>query len=84
MDEKISKRTQILLTNKQFKKLKEIADYRETSMGFLIREAIDTVYLDKTKNKEKLVEKLISMNLPVSDWEDMKQEILEGRFKKFN
>ncbi|MHB9127932.1 MAG: hypothetical protein ACYC3T_07010 [Candidatus Humimicrobiaceae bacterium] len=84
MDEKISKRTQILLTNKQFKKLKEIADYKETSMGFLIREAIDTVYLDKTKNKEKLVEKLISMNLPVSYWEDMKQEILEGRFKKFN
>ncbi|MCE5329668.1 hypothetical protein LLG07_04990 [bacterium] len=82
MDEKISKRTQILLTDRQFKKLKEIADYRETSMGFLIREAIDTVYLDKKKNKEKLVEKLISMNLPVSDWEDMKKEILEGRFKK--
>ena len=74
-----NKRTQILLTEKQYKKLHELSKNSKKSMGFLIREAVDTVYINK--NKEKIIRKIANMDLPTSDWKEIKKEIIKGKGK---
>jgi len=37
---KFNKRTKILLSEEQFKKLKEISTYKNKSISFLVREAV--------------------------------------------
>jgi hypothetical protein len=46
-------------------------------MGFLIREAVDTVYINK--NKETIIRKIANMDLPAGDWEEIKKEIIKGK-----
>jgi len=76
-----NKRTQILLTEKQYKKLHELSENSKKSMGFLIREAVDTVYINKKKNKEKIIRKIATMDLPVGDWKEIKRDIIKGKGK---
>ena len=76
-----NKRTQILLTEKQYKKLHELSENSKKSMGFLIREAVDTVYINKKKNKEKIIRKIATMDLPAGDWKEIKREIIKGKGK---
>jgi len=49
-----NKRTQILLTGKQYKKLHVLSEQEKKSIGFLIREAVDTVYIKEKKTGKKL------------------------------
>lgn len=72
-----NKRTQVLLTEKQYKKLHELSENNKKSMGFLIREAVDTVYINK--NKETIIRKIANMDLPVGDWKEIKKEIIKGK-----
>lgn len=76
-----NKRTQVLLTEKQYKKLHELSENSKKSMGFLIREAVDTVYINKKKNKEKIIKKIANMDLPTGDWKEIKREIIKGKGK---
>ncbi len=76
-----NKRTQVLLTEKQYKKLHELSENSKKSMGFLIREAVDTVYINKKKNKEKIIRKIANMGLPTGDWKEIKREIIKGKGK---
>ena len=76
-----NKRTQVLLTEKQYKKLHELSENSKKSMGFLIREAVDTVYINKKKNKEKIIRKIANMDLPAGDWKEIKKEIIKGKGK---
>ncbi len=76
-----NKRTQILLTEKQYRKLHVLSEYKNKSIGFLIREAVDTMYIKEKKNREKIVEKIAAMNLPSGDWKEIKREIIKGKNK---
>ena len=76
-----NKRTQVLLTEKQYKKLHVLSEKSKKSMGFLIREAVDTVYINKKKNKEKIIRKIANMDLPTGDWKEIKREIIKGKGK---
>ena len=76
-----NKRTQVLLTEKQYKKLHELSENSKKSMGFLIREAVDTVYVNKKKNKEKIIRKIANMDLPIGDWKEIKREIIKDKGK---
>jgi predicted DNA-binding protein len=76
-----NKRTQILLTEKQYKKLHALSEHEKKSIGFLIREAVDIVYIKEKKNREKIVEKIAAMNLPSGDWEEIKKEIIKDKNK---
>jgi len=78
MADKINRRTQVLLTEKQFMKLQEISVEKKTSMGYLIREAIDQVFI-KTPDKKKIIDRISGLNLPVDDYEKMKEESLKAR-----
>ena len=75
---KYNRRTQILLSEEQYGRLMRAARARGESMGSLIREAVDRAYGDDRKRKLKLVEEIAAMNLPVSDWDVMEEEIIRG------
>jgi hypothetical protein len=82
MENKINKRTQILLTEKQYKKLKKISASKKTSIGCLIRDAIDKVFMNEIKDKRKIIDEIKNMDLPVGNWENMKKEILKGKYRQ--
>lgn len=73
---KYNKRTQVLLSDEQYDRLMREARARGESMGSLIREAVDQVYGDDREKRLEAVRKIGQMNLPVSDWETMKKEIM--------
>jgi predicted transcriptional regulator len=74
----LTKRVQVLLDPFQYQRLDELARQRNRSMGALIREAIDHVYLQSAM-EERLgaVRALAAMQLPVADWEQMERESAE-------
>jgi len=76
-----NRRTQILLTEKQYRKLHALSEYKNKSMGSLIREAVDIVYVKEKKNREKIIDKIGAMNLPTGDWKEIKKEIIKNKNK---
>ena len=74
----LTKRVQVLLDPFQYQRLDEIARQRNRSVGALIREAIDQVYLQSVVDERlEAVRALAAMQLPVADWEQMEQESVE-------
>ncbi len=81
-DEKLNERLEIRLYPEQLKKLKEEAAAKNTSVGELVREAIDKRYEVSRDDRLKAVQQMAGINAPVADWEQMKKEIEEGYLKK--
>lgn len=76
---KLSERLEIRVEPGQLEKLKKDALVNNTSVGEIVREAIETKY--KTTQAEKIAaaKDLEQVNAPVKNWEDMKKEIEAGR-----
>ena len=73
------KKTTLLFEENVYKKLKEKAKLENISMGELVREAVVEYYGIKNKeDKMKALKNLTDLKLPVSDYEDMEKEIIEG------
>ena len=74
----LTKRVQVLLDPFQYQRLDEIARQRNRSVGALIREAIDQVYLqDAVAERVASVRALAAMELQAADWEQMERESVE-------
>jgi hypothetical protein len=74
----LTKRVQVLLDPFQYQRLDEIARQRNRSVGALIREAIDQVYLqDAAAERVASVRALAAMELQAADWEQMERESVE-------
>jgi len=75
------KRTQVLFPEEQYRRLKREAAARGCSMGQLVREAVDNVYVLCSEHhaREEIARRLISMSLPVAEWPQMEEEITRGR-----
>jgi len=82
MEVEMSKiRLQIMLTPEEHQLLKYLSGEKKTSIADLIRKAIDSVYSDVVsieEKKEKVLKTLFSLNMEVSDWPEMKKEIILG------
>jgi len=79
----LTKKTQILFSEEQLELLKKIAGEKGTSMGALIREAVEKVYLKGIKyQRREIAKRLINMQLPVDEWEKMEKEITGGAREK--
>jgi len=72
-----SERTQVLLSPEQVDRLKRLARRDGRSLGAVIRDAVDA-YTMGTADRHDAIERLLSMEAPVDDWEVMKAEILRG------
>ena len=74
-----SERTQVLLSPRQVDKLKRIAARQGSSVGAVIRDAIDG-YIDPGSDaRRRAFEDMLTMNAPVEDWDVMKAEILRSQ-----
>jgi len=75
----LTKKIQILFSDEQFESLKRVAEEKKTSVGALVREAVEEIYLKEIKEKRKrIAQHLINMNLPVDEWEKMEEEIIRS------
>ncbi len=78
----LKKRVEILFEPDKYSYLEDIARRRKTSVGKLIREAVEKTYLDADMEKRlEAVERLISANLDLGDWEDIKKDLEESRYQ---
>lgn len=81
---KFSKKIQVLLTEKQYKDLEEIASQQKKKLGTLVREAIEEYHLKKKKEREiaEAVDRLLSLpEVPVpEDYQEWEKEYLEKKY----
>ena len=80
----LKKRVEVLFEQNKYSYLEHLARQEKTSVGNLIREAVEKVYLgaDLEKRREA-VKWLTSQNIDFGgDWEDIKKELEEERYKQ--
>lgn len=81
---KYSKKVQVLLTDQQFKNLKQIASENHKKLGTLVREVIEEYYLKEKKQQEiaEAVDRLLSLpEVPApEDYQKWEAEYLEGKY----
>ena len=80
----LAKRLELRLDEKRLKLLQEEARRAHVSIAELIRRAIDRCYQSKdTRVRRKLqaVKQMGKINAPVSDWQEMEDEIIKGMLK---
>ena len=75
------KRTQILFPEDEYRYLRREAAARHCSVGHLVREAVEQVYLQPSARKRLgIVARMAAMNLPVADWPQIEEEIERGKY----
>jgi predicted DNA-binding protein len=74
-----SERTQVLLSPAQVERLKRIAARDGRSVGAVIRDAVDSYIDPGLDSRQRAVERMLSMNAPVDDWEVMKEQIMRSQ-----
>ena len=73
------KKTTLLFEEEVYEKLREKSKLENISIGELVREAVATHYGIKSKDdKLEALNKLRSLNLPVSDYDLVEKEIIKG------
>jgi hypothetical protein len=79
----LSKRVEVLFEPKQYAELERVAQQNAKSVGGLIREAVERLYL-KPSREERLqaVERLVSQNFDFGSWEEVKEEIIRGKIPR--
>jgi hypothetical protein len=78
-----SERTQVLLTPLQRAKAERIARREGTSIGAVVRDALDGYQVGRgTAERRDAIDTLIAMSAPVEDWPAMKADLIETRFDR--
>lgn len=70
-----SERMQVLLSPEQRDRLERVAKDRRSSVGAVIREAIEAHVGSSQRTRDEAFKKLIGLNAPVDDWPVMKAQI---------
>jgi hypothetical protein len=78
----LSKRVEILFDPKQYAELERVARQDGKSVGALIREAVERLYLAPSR-KERLeaVKWLTSQNMDFPPWEEVKEIIIREKIR---
>ncbi len=74
-----SERTQVLLSPAQVEKIKRIAAREGRSVGAVIRDAVDSYVDPGLDSRRRAVDRMLSLNAPVDDWEVMKEQIMRSQ-----
>ena len=80
----LKKRVEVLFDLEKFAYLERLARREKTSVGNLIREAVNKVYLDADVEKRReAVRWLTSQNFDFrGDWDKLKEELEEERYEQ--
>ena len=73
-----SKRAQILMDPEFYERLEAISRVEGKSVEALIREAAEEKYCCSPNERKETLEGLFSLDIPVSDWEEIDAEISEA------
>jgi hypothetical protein len=73
-----TKRAQVLMEPAEYTRLERLARVRHVSVGELIRLAVRKEYLGDERPSGSIVDAIAASALPVGNWSDLEQEILEG------
>lgn len=75
-----TRRVQTVLTDEQYRTLKHLSEKEDRPVSELVREAVKKVYLRKEalSRRRAALESLLSLEAPVTDWEEMEEEIIKG------
>jgi hypothetical protein len=74
----LTRRTQVLLDDERYEQLRQRAEQTGSSVGSLIREAIDRALADDGERRREAAEAILNAEpMPVDDWPVMKREINE-------
>ena len=78
------RRVQTVLTEDEYRDLSHLAEVTQKPISVLIREALQQVHLQKLARERRMaaVEELLAMELPVSDWPQMEEEIIRGAMEQ--
>ena len=87
----LGKRVEVLFEKEKFTYLQQKAKEEKTSVGHLIREAVETVYIAKAVEKRRRAIKRILEMEPVdfgpnwaeTTWEEFKEELEEERYQNY-
>lgn len=75
----LTERTQVLLSPEQRRKVAQLAARSSTSLGAVIRAAIDSyVPSVSSDRRRRALEELFALDAPVADWDEMEREIEAG------
>lgn len=75
----LTRRVQILLSPQQYERLEALARTRGTSIGALIRQAVEKLYMESEKlERLHAIRQLSALQLPVADWEEMERQSMRG------
>ena len=75
-----SERTQVLLSPEQLERVKRIARREGSSVGAVIRDAVDAFTWTPADRRRAAIDHMMSLELPVDDWEVMKAQIDEAAY----
>ncbi len=73
-----TERTQVLLTPEQRRRLERRAVEERRSVGAVIRDAVDAYTGSSGRTRRDAADSLLSIGAPVTNWEEMKAEIILG------
>lgn len=79
----LSKKAMILFDEKQYQRLKEEAVLRKTSVGSLVREAVQRFILHEKEDSQDIrieaARRLVSAHEDVPEWEEIERTLGEAR-----
>ena len=75
-----TKRVQTVLSDDQYATLSRLAEERHTPVSVLVRDAVETVYIERAHREQRLaaLARLLALNAPVDDWPVMEEQIIRG------
>jgi hypothetical protein len=77
------KRVQVLLSPETYRVLQRLASDEKQSVSALVRRAVEEQLIKEARLAQKAdaLARLVSMNLPVDDWNVMEAEIMDSRYQ---
>lgn len=73
-----TKRAQVLMEPDEYERLESIAAERGVPVAELIRTAVRERYLLTREERRRLVDEILGLDLPVVEWEEAEDEVVEA------
>ena len=75
-----TRRVQAVLTEKQYDTISRLSEEMGKPLSVLIREAVEKVYIEQAEQERRqaALQRLLSLEAPTADWEQMEEEIIRG------
>lgn len=77
-----SRRLEVRLTPELYDALATEAQYKGTSMGEMVREAVAEYIAGSRSTKQNAVQRLASLNAPIDEWDVIEHQLIQGVAKR--